>query len=510
MKEVDSLWIVRLFHRFTIWLAHYRVTFLSGLISGLLAHVFAFTNKFVNHDEVAFLFSKGATSSSGRWFLDALDIFLPNFSMPWIYGILTIVLISLAVCLMSDLFGIRSRVLQALLGSCVLVFPSLTGTFSYMFTSSAYGVAFLLAVLGVWMICKVRFWVIAGLISTILSLGIYQPYIAISATLLVLVLIQDLLQGQQALPIFKRGLFYLGFLVLSLGLYMLITELILKLTHTQLSSYADDRVIFQLSLIPQRALMAYREFFNIFTQGAFGLTSSTESLHCLLAVVCVGLLVCWLWTGEHRPSSVALLLILIALLPLSINCMFLFADESTIHTLVLYSFIGFYLFAVVLLQEVFPKNKISVVVAKLLKNIGICLMSLVIIGNIFLANQAYLHLHLRYENAFSFYSNVLSAIQQSPEFQEGYKIAILGWRSPEAYASQFDDVMEIVGIKGLFLGDYSVPQFIEYYLGVSLPFADQARVEQLYQTEQFRQMPVYPYAGSIQCIDDCLVVKLSE
>ena len=106
--------------RFWNWLRPYRWAFFGALICGLLAHMFAFTNKLVNHDEVQCLFSKGATVDSGRWGLGALDSILPNFSMPWIYGIMTIVLIALAVCLMADLFSIRSKLLQVLLGGCVL------------------------------------------------------------------------------------------------------------------------------------------------------------------------------------------------------------------------------------------------------------------------------------------------------------------------------------------------------------------------------------------------------
>ena len=510
MEDIDSLWTAGLLRRFWAWLRHYRAAFFSSLACGLLAHMFAFTNKLINHDEAGCLFSKGATVSSGRWGLGALDSILPNFSMPWIYGILTIVLIALAVCLMADLFHIRSRLLQALLGGCVLAFPSLTGTFGYMFTSSSYGVAFLLAVLGVWLVCKRQLWAVAALAAVVLSLSIYQAYIAITATLLVLVLIQDLLQGKQVLPVFKRGLFFLGFLIVTLGLYILATALVLNLTHTQMNSYAGGNVTFQLSALPQRILLAYQEFFRSFTQGAYGLMPGTQGLHLLLAAASLGLLGCWLWTGKHHPGSIVLLLVLVALLPLSINCMFLFTAEGSIHTLVLYSFLGFYLLSAVLMQEVLPENAPVAVTAKVLKNAGIWVMVLVIAGNILLANEAYLQLFLRYENAFTFYSNVLATAQQTPGFQEGCKVAIVGgWQAP-AYEDRFENLDQLTGVKGFLITDYSAPQFLANYLGVSLPFAGEAQVEALRQTDQFRQMPIYPYHGSIQCIGDYLVIKLSE
>lgn len=86
-----------------------RVPLLSSLVFGFLAHAFAFTNKLVNHDEVQCLFSKGATVVSGRWGLGALDAVFPNVSMPWIYGVMTIVLLGVCVCLLVSVLSIRCK-----------------------------------------------------------------------------------------------------------------------------------------------------------------------------------------------------------------------------------------------------------------------------------------------------------------------------------------------------------------------------------------------------------------
>ena len=96
---MDRLWL---------WLCNLftenKVPFLSALIAGLVCHGYAFTNKLVNHDEIESLFGKGATITSGRWGLELSKLLLPNWSMPWIYGLLTLLLISVSVCIM---LGIR-------------------------------------------------------------------------------------------------------------------------------------------------------------------------------------------------------------------------------------------------------------------------------------------------------------------------------------------------------------------------------------------------------------------
>ena len=65
---------------------------------GFLAHMYAFTNKLLNADETAALFSKGATVTSGRWGLEAVKLIFPDVSMPWIYGVISLALIAAAVC----------------------------------------------------------------------------------------------------------------------------------------------------------------------------------------------------------------------------------------------------------------------------------------------------------------------------------------------------------------------------------------------------------------------------
>ena len=188
------------------WLRQYRTAFLSSLLFGFLAYGFAFTNKLINHDEAHSLFMKGGTVTSGRWGLGALDTIFPNYSMPWIYGIITVVLVAAAICILVSLFGIRNRLLQGLLGGTVMVFPSLIGLFGYMFTSSSFALAIFLAVLSVKLLQGRKLWMIlpAGA-CLVLSLSIYQSYISLAASLLVLVLIRKLLTRSKPADVLSRA-----------------------------------------------------------------------------------------------------------------------------------------------------------------------------------------------------------------------------------------------------------------------------------------------------------------
>ena len=160
--------------------ARYALPAASCLVSGLAAYLFVLTNKLVNLDEIAGLFSKGESISSGRWALALTSYIFPDLSMPWFNGILSLLLIT------------------ALLSALLIVFPSQIVTFAYMFTCAPYALAVLLAVASVYFtLCASgwRRWA-GSVISLCLSLGIYQANLSVAASLYVVYLIKRLIGNE--------------------------------------------------------------------------------------------------------------------------------------------------------------------------------------------------------------------------------------------------------------------------------------------------------------------------
>ena len=494
------------------WFRQYRTAFLSSLLFGFLAYGFAFTNKLINHDEAHSLFSKGATVVSGRWGLGALDTIFPNYSMPWIYGIITILLVAAAVCILVSLFDIRNRLLQGLLGGTVMVFPSLIGLFGYMFTSSSFGLSFFLAVLSVKLLQgkKIRVILPAGA-CLVFSLSIYQSYISVAASLLVLVLIRMLLTGSKPMDVLKRGIFYVAFLVAALITYWIGTQAVLKITGTEMGDYASGNFTFTPAGILQGAVLAYRYFFLFFSEGYCGLipTAFSRLLHTTLLAVSVVLLILLAAKKKLGLPQWLLLAVLVVLLPLAINCMYMITSVESIHTLVLYSFAAFYVFVLMLVDLALESDSRQGVSLTAVNGITL-MLALVILINTFVANQAYLHLHLRYENAYAFYSSLAADIKMQPEFDEHTKLAVAGsYQQPEYYTWYFGNIQNITGVYGFVPDSYSNESFLTYYVGFPVPFASQEEMDAIREMPEYAQMPVYPYYGSMRLIGDVLVVKLS-
>ena len=69
-----------------------------------------------------------------------------------------------------------------------------------------------------------------------------------------------------------------------------------------------------------------------------------------------------------------------------------------------------------------------------------------------------------------------------------------------------DKIYGLCGFRGESISD----EFITYYLGFDIPFATTEEKATLVKEEYIENMPVYPYNGYVQKVDDYIVVKLGH
>ncbi len=494
-------------------LLQYKYTFVSSFCFGLLTYVFVFTNKFINHDEVVSMFAKGAGLSSGRWALDWMHYIFPNFSMPWIYGVISITLVSFSSCIIVHMFDIRHKSIQILLAGLIISFPSLIGTFSYMFASASYMLSFFLAVFSAMLLTN-KNWILKMIAVSLLafSVGIYQSYIAVTASLLILFLLKRTILKNEKIDILIRdAIIYFVGLLLSLGIYYLILNALLSFTGAEFNSYAGASFVSAESSLFDKIFSAYRAFFDEVVDRRFGLVSTrfSQLVHIVL-FLCSGVLFLIKWIKCNFLNKLFSTL-LIVLLPLSINSIFIVSNSSAVHTLVLYSFIAVYIcFAILIDSTNINTDKVKAIPQRISKEIISWGMLLIIITNVYIANTAYLRMYLQYENTYSFYTSVMTQVKSTPGFDESSKIALVGNAGNSLrYYNDFDNFSaEITGTWGISANAYSRREFIVNFVGVDLPFASDYEVEEVKKTYEFSQMPIYPYYGSIKKIGDLIVVKL--
>ena len=497
--EKNSL-VEALFEKTERLFKKYAVPFLSAFLCGLLAHGYAFTNKLLNADETAALFSKGADITSGRWGLAVSSYLFPDISMPWIYGVISLLLLSAAACVTVRIFKIKSSVLQAVLAGAITVFPAQTGTFCFLYTSAPYALAVLLTVIAV-VLCAEGKWGKYILACTLLAFAllIYQAYISIAASYFVILLILKTADGEETISdIFRSALKYFSLLLLTLGVYLAATCLVKLTAGNEYQEYE----VFAGGNILRRVLSAYSSFAKVFLKGYFGFVPTKLSM--IAHIVCaaaVGFSLFLVCAKKKNRQKLLLLAGLLAIFPLSVNCLYLIASVNIIHSLSQFGFISVYVLAAAAADRFMTEKLLF------LRDAVIAAAAVVIVGNVFFANEVYLKMYLEYENAYAFYNTLMTQVMSTPGFGEYTVIDIVGNEHRGEYEQDRIDTKGLTGPNGNLIDIYTRCDFIRNYLGQE----HYIYREDIIWIDWFYDMPTYPDPGSIvyREEDNRIVVKLS-
>ena len=479
-----------------------RLPFLAALGFGLLAHGFLLTNKIPVDDDLPNFFNKGATYVSGRYGLELLRLVMPDVSMPWIYGWMSLALLALAVCVMLRLFRIKSPALRLLLAGVFVTFPAETGTLCYMFTAVPYALALLLTVTGVALFAENRRgrWLLSPLLIAF-SCSIYQGYFAFAASFCVILLIRALaVEGKDAKPVLLDGFRLLGMLLLALALYGLAILTAAKLLHLPLLGEAVN----SRQSLPLRAAVAYSAWLKTLLRGYFAYVPSRAArlCHVLLLLTAGAALILRVRRGRD-VKALGLLALCLFLFPLSCYCLYLLADNSYIHALALYPFASLYVLCAVLLDGAESPAP--------LRRTGSLALALVLAGSVYFANAFTLRAKLQYENTYALYAAVVAEVFETEGFDENARVALIG--QPAAARTRFDSAFDFDAftLPGVNITDRrQAENVIRLYLGFDLPFVSEEEQAALAESPEFAEMPVWPYAGSVQKIGDVVAVKLGE
>ena len=246
---------------------HIRLTFVSAVILGLAAHLYAFTNKLPNLDDTLNLFGTTYGRGSGRWFLPIVMTWDGDYSMPWLIGMLSIFCIAVAASLTVQILRIRRPVACIIAAGILAAFPSTAETFSYTFSADSYFLSLALAAFGAYAAVSFRMRTnfIMGTLAITLSMGIYQSYFSVAAVLMVGALIFEVLEGNRKISaLFLRGITMVGILSASMLLYFLMVRV--SLPTGDLTPYMGISEMGHISIheIPIRILMSYGKYYMTF------------------------------------------------------------------------------------------------------------------------------------------------------------------------------------------------------------------------------------------------------
>lgn len=490
----------------------------GALVFGILAQGMGLFNKFSWHDDIFSLFMTGTAVQLGRWMLHVLGElekwFYGNgyFSLPLVNGMLSLLCVGLSAGLLAVHFRIRSRILSALTGGIMAVFPALTSLFGFMYTVHYYMFALLMMTGGAILICseKPGWKIAAGILLCGCAVGVYQALLPFLLAMLLMDLVMTLTQREEKTGFYFRRILLLGVSAAAvMGVYFAGNALFLRFTNLRMDDYLglNEMGGAPLAQYLAGAGRAYREFFfpshfvlwDMYPQSVFNQYRLMLALDAALGAVWI------VRSWKKGPVRALLLAAALALVPLACNFMFVLSGE--VHSLMVYGQVmQMVLLACLAEWTEFPRaafrRPAAAAAAAVLAVSGVMYVRY--------DNQCYMKTAFQQQEAISWNTTLVTRIESAPGFRDELPVAFVNRKNMQdrnLYNLEELDFLSLgtydANIRE-YLNDWAWDSFLARWCGFEPKTVKPEKVE---DWPEVREMPCYPDDGSIRVVRDVVVVK---
>lgn len=496
-----------------------KLILLSALLSAAAAYHLLIIYGHGNADAVAeglFMYTGADWAlACGRWGMRYMTGAAGKVIIPGLWVTLYALCSALSAIVITRLWGLRSRMAVCLTAVLLTVNPTVIeqSLLQYMFL--AWGLSNVLSVLFVCFVfssSRVRQFVLAPL-CVAAAFGLYQSCISLMCLLFLLTLLLRLLDGEELLPLLRPLLRAAVAGLAGTGLYFLILKLELWRFHVEgsyrLAEFSLGGILTALTdTVPQ----AYLGFLAYFRDPVLWRSRITASLF-LIALVCGIVLLLRLIREKKLPQAVAAA-VLALLVPAAANIADIIFFYNIPVTIMQYQTILIIPFFLALAERVWL-NRPSL---RNLVNIVSQLLVLALAWTyVVSANATYLSYELSYRRIYSDVGQALTQVYALPDYSPDEVIAFAGFPDDSTLREQipvyryaygkYNSVAFWDSLTGI---QTDRRNYLLDYFGIDGGYVMGMYYNQAVQSEEFREMPVFPEAGSVRRFDGLILVKFSD
>lgn len=508
-----------------------RFCFIVVFLWGMAAHAYGFVHCNLSHDVLnAFVASPMEETWKimlGRYFVPVYRaIFRGSVTLPWLIGLWGLFWCTIAVYMVTRLLEMGSRFQTVLIAGIMvtnITFISQIATYLYEFDFNAFALVMAIGAVCLWRYKPGLLSCILGGICIMLSIGIYQSYVAVTVTLIIWISIMELLREKPVKQVFCNGLW--GILMIALGglFYFLIGKMVHSATGIALESRTDALYMEEggslLAVYIRLILPSIKDLGGNIVHPAYCRVPQLAAIVCILVFVTI--LTAWIIRRKKFTWDRILLIgVLCIALPFGINCVYFLAKGMGMHDLTVYAACFFYIIVLQLAFWVFQNGKDFSALAHPSVTATCLLVIWVLLQNVTLSNTAYVKKQMDVDSTFSTMTRVVSMLEQREDYVVGEtKIALVGVPRNLASRPVFDKVRTITGVNhdSAFYSDKTSEYYNTYeaYFRYVMNYpvnlcAGEERTEKVMSRPEIEEMPIFPSTGCIQNLDGILVIKLSE
>ena len=408
-------------------LQKHKVTIIMTFVWGILAHGYAMTNALMYHDGLL-VERVGATYVSGRWFLGLLGEkgiigkLFGVYNLPFLSGMVFLTLVAVTNILIMELFDIKSNISCAILSGVLVVYPTITTMFGYIYTMDYYALAVLMCVFAVWVIKKFKNpWIssVISIVCIVCSMGIYQAYVGFAITLILLLFIDEILNGEldKLSSIMFRGIRYVAILGISYVSYILVNKLFLRIMNVEMVDYQNLNSMGKMTIgsLKQGIIQTYTNF-KIANPEIYPEKSKYIYYAAIVIVLLMMLILAIKLIKDKRIIPAVIFVVAMVLLPIGLNSIYI-AGALWIYSLMLYS--NALLFVV---PFIFVKYIDLSIVKKIATSVSLVIVGYLCVFYMTYSNRCYMDATYTQQKTISWMNQMISQIKSTDGYNDDLQI----------------------------------------------------------------------------------------
>lgn len=508
-----------------------KTAFYAAFAAGLAAHLYQFTNKLYNYDELANTPGGiGLSTEQGRWLLNWMgrfmrSVFGGSYSLPFFNGIFALLFLALSAGMVVSVFQVRNKLTAGLIGGLMTVFPAVVSMYFFMFLALYYAIGISFSVFAAWLAVKYPKNIIANIAAVVMiacSLGVYQAYFPDTVCILLIVVILKAAFGgvkekKEWKEFFLMIARFLVVMAAGVAVYFLINKAVLAVTHIQLTSYQGGDTMGKITIAQLISALksCYTSFFDLGFSNVMGI-SYNRTVRRLIKVVWILFAAgigAYLVLKKKEYLNKVIVLCGILVFPVAMFLIYVMAPNSYCYTLMAYSVVFFFVFFLLWLDACFRNLKLHAPVKSITNWVSALLTAALVIVFVWYANGNYMALEYTKYHDFSYVQTLITKIRSVEDYSQDKPVIVVGTQindSTNGMGSLIGDTFTVGGKADTNLGYNSLLYLMSDYLGFSPYYGTYEEIQNWMQREVVREMPSYPADGSIQVIDDTIIVKLSD
>lgn len=461
-----------------------------------------------------------------RFGLNFVQAMKGNIVAPALVTLISSIFLGLTVILVIDTLEIKNKYFKYITAAIFAVAPNISATLTFFYCSDAYMLGMLFSTLAIFLIRKYenKNWMIliSGLLVS-LSMGIYQTYLSITMVLCIATLIIDVLNRKELKQVLINIFKYIIMGVISIVLFYTISHLVLFIAKLPVATYngANTIGIRTILSLPELLPEAYTSFFNYYFNDNMlpNTIWHTNILYIIIFIVMLFSVVYIIIKNSlyKKIPNIIILFIFVIFSPVCFGIIEIMVPNANIHILMACSMIYVFPIFFRILETLPSKNS-----CRVFKYI-VTFCSLIIIWNYtWQDNASYIAIKSMQNQAESLTNRIVTKIESLEEYSKDMQVLILGDFLNNPYFNRQNTDIEAKKIYdrtwGFIAKDPTVwrqnqdswRKLLYEYLGINMNLVSEWERQEIFETEEYKSMKVYPEKDSIKIINNTVVVRISE